>query len=924
MRDYSPPHSATYTADERLAATFYGRARYVPLLLLVSGIGFVAIYTLSLMGIFGEPAPQLIYIGVITLLFSLAEIPVLRLARQKKGVLAYLYTCVLAGMFAVLLVGLWQGVVPVSILIAALPPIAAIRNGLPRTYLLPLFSGLAAITVGIFYLNANPPIDRLENTTAAALASVFFLLATGLLLSTITYISQRSRFRSLQSLLLIAFVIIVTTATVMTAILSAIGAYTNSQRQIFNSLEAVTTLKLNQIESLLSDSRNDTETLLADTRFVTNTLEALQGVESNHLAEESLKRLSRSRMVDVLGAEEEAYNEVMVLDPRGRVIISTMQDREGSSLEAESFFQGGLAGFYAEFANPVLFGTENLVVAAPIVDTENILRGVLILRSNAATIKEIMESTPGFGEVETYMVTRDFRPITKTRLTAETIETEATTMAIQNQVSGVRSNYENYAGQQVLGYYEWFALMQLAVVAEVPLSFVVSSSIQSLAGSALLALFVVIVAIVAVVISARTIADPLKALVETTQSFAAGKLSARAMVERSDEIGALAQAYNQMAAQLQEMIGKLEQRVEDRTRELEGQTFRLRVVAEIARDATAARDVAALIAQTAELIYNRFGFYHTGIFLIDKNREYAVLVASPTEPGKKMIENNHRLRIGEVGIVGRVAATGEPRVTLNTGNDAVYFNNPFLPSTRSEMALPLKVEDRVIGVLDVQSDQLQAFTDEDVSIMQILADQLAVAIERTRLLQEIEINLRELESAYGRFTHDNWNRVSESGVIAHKGYRFDNIRIEPVDALPEFAHTAMKKGAIISANGSVPGEPKEHKVAVPIKLRGQTIGVINLKMKEGYDRNTLSIIELATERLAAAMESARLYEEARLRADREQSIARVTTAISASTEYENILQTTVREIGNILTDTEVAIQILEEPDGEKRAERRSS
>ena len=922
MHEYSPPHNQIYAADEHLAAELYGHARYVPLLLSVSGIGFIAIYALSLMGILGDPAPQLMYIGGITLLFALAGIPVLRLARQKKGISAHLYTCGIAGIFAVLLVGLWQGVVPVALLIAVLPPITAIRGGLPPRYILPLLAGLAAVTAGIFYINANPPIARLENNTAAALASVFFLLATGLLLSTITYISQRSRFRSLQSLLLTAFVIIVTIATVMTAILSALGAYTNSQTQIFNSLEAVTTLKLNQIESLLSDSRNDTETLLADPTFTTSTLEALQGVLSNPLAEQELRQTSRARMADVLGAEEEAYNEVMVLDPRGTVIISTMQEREGSSLAAESFFQRGLSGFHAEFANPALFGTENLVVAAPIVNTENVLHGVLILRSNAATIKEIMEDTPGFDEVETYMVTLDFRPITGTRMPAETIETEATTNAIHNQVSGGRSIYQNYAGQQVLGYYQWFAPMQLAVVAEVPLSFVVSSSIQSLAGSALLALFVVIVAIVAVVISARTIADPLKALVETTQSFAAGRLSARAMIERGDEIGALAQAYNQMAAQLQEMIGKLEQRVADRTRDLEGQTFRLRVVAEIARDATAARDVSELLAQTAELICNRFGFYHAGIFLLDKNREYAVLVASPTEAGKNMIENNHRLRIGEVGIVGRVAATGEPRVTLNTGNDAVYFNNPFLPGTRSEMALPLKVENQVIGVLDVQSDQLQAFTEDDVAIMQILADQLAIAIERTRLLQEVEINLQELESAYGRFTHDNWDRISQSGVITHKGYRFDNIRVEPVDDLPEFAHTAMAKGTIISANGSGPGEPKEHKVAVPIKLRGQVIGVINLKLKEGHDRNTLSIIELAAERLASSMESARLYEEARLRADREQSIARVTTAISASTEYEHILQTTVREIGSILGDTEVAIQILEEPAGEKRTGRR--
>jgi GAF domain-containing protein len=390
--------------------------------------------------------------------------------------------------------------------------------------------------------------------------------------------------------------------------------------------------------------------------------------------------------------------------------------------------------------------------------------------------------------------------------------------------------------------------------------------------------------------------------------LAAGKLSARAVVDRDDEIGALAQAYNQMASQLQEMIGKLEQRVADRTRDLESQTFRLRVAAEIARDAASVRDLRELLSRTTELICNRFGFYHTGIFLLDNNKEYAVLVASPTEAGKKMMENNHKLRVGEVGIVGRVAATGEPSVALNTGNDMAFFDNPYLPKTRSEMSLPLKVGNQVIGVLDVQSEQPNAFAQDDVAIVQILADQLAIAIERTRLLQELEVNFRELESAYGRFTRENWDRVS----TGNRGYRFDNVRIEPISELSELANTAYKTGTIISSNGRA-GSDKQQKVAIPIKLRGQTIGIISLKLKDGYDQNTISVVELATERLATALESARLYEDARLRAEREQSISRVTSAISSSGEYDRILQTTVREIGNILGDTEVAIQILEEP-----------
>jgi GAF domain-containing protein len=273
-----------------------------------------------------------------------------------------------------------------------------------------------------------------------------------------------------------------------------------------------------------------------------------------------------------------------------------------------------------------------------------------------------------------------------------------------------------------------------------------------------------------------------------------------------------------------------------------------------------------------------------------------------------MLANGHRLRVGEVGIVGRVAATGEPRITLDTDADAVHFNNPYLPNTHSEMALPLKAENIVIGVLDIQSDQSEAFNTDDVAIMQIMADQLATAIERTRLLQEVERSFKELESAYGQYTRENWRRLSENIQSGNQGYRFDNVRMESITELSELENRAFESGTTVTSNG----QSANHQtvVAVPVKLRGQTIGVINLKLKENYAEDTVSTIELASERLAVALESARLYEEARLRADREQSIAQVTSAISASTNYEEILQTTVREIGGTLRDAEVTIQII--------------
>jgi GAF domain-containing protein len=225
------------------------------------------------------------------------------------------------------------------------------------------------------------------------------------------------------------------------------------------------------------------------------------------------------------------------------------------------------------------------------------------------------------------------------------------------------------------------------------------------------------------------------------------------------------------------------------------------------------------------------------------------------------------------------------------------------------MALPLKVENRMIGVLDVHSDQPQAFKEDDVAIMQILADQLATAIERTRLLQQVEQNLNDLEHAYGQFTREGWKTLGESGLLSKTGYRFDNIRIQPISDVPALGDEAMQTGRRItgSNNGS---NANKNLVALPIKLRGQTIGVVSANLKEGYTQNTISTLELAIERLALSLESARLYEEARLRADREQAIAQVTSNITSATEFDAILRTTIEEIGKTLSDTEISIQIV--------------
>jgi PAS domain S-box-containing protein len=188
---------------------------------------------------------------------------------------------------------------------------------------------------------------------------------------------------------------------------------------------------------------------------------------------------------------------------------------------------------------------------------------------------------------------------------------------------------------------------------------------------------------------------------------------------------------------------ELEERVTERTAELERRTMQLQTAAEVARDATTAHDLSSLLERAVNLVRERFGFYYAGIFLVDAQGEYAVLRAATGEAGRQMIESRHKLKVGETGIVGHATDSGKPHIALDVGSDAAHFKNPFLPDTRSETALPLQVGGRVIGALDVQSTQEAAFGEDDIATLQIMADQLAVAIERTRLFEQVQVALEE-------------------------------------------------------------------------------------------------------------------------------------------------------------------------------------
>lgn len=360
----------------------------------------------------------------------------------------------------------------------------------------------------------------------------------------------------------------------------------------------------------------------------------------------------------------------------------------------------------------------------------------------------------------------------------------------------------------------------------------------------------------------------------------------------------------------EEVIATLDQQVSARTAELDqvnqellSKTARLQAASDISQELTKVyyEHNTDLLTHTTRLISEKLGYYHVGIFLVDKSRGFAVLRATNSKGGQQMLTKHHQLKVGGAGIVGYVSQSGYPRIALDTGVDAVFFNNPYLPETRSEISLPIKVANNVIGVLDVQSTQPAAFNDEDENILMTIATQLAVLIHERDDSSKPSISpnakkRKQFDSSEHQF---GYSFRTDGSVVS-------NTTIDPNPSIKR----AIASGETIAINrASKNGFPL---LAVPVKFRDQVIGIIQVEASEtsrNWSEDEILLVQAISDRAALALENARLFENATRRAEQEETISRVTTQIGASTDFERIMQTTIQELGIALGASRSFIQI---------------
>ena len=632
----------------------------------------------------------------------------------------------------------------------------------------------------------------------------------------------------------------------------------------------------------------------------------------------------------------------------------------GKQIDKEDYFQQPLRT-NRPFFSPVIFdpktGAASIYFSAPIKDENQNNAGVLIVRYNALLLQNLLQGYSGIAGKRSYPVLIDentvriadaltpgllyksLMPMDEEKIT----DLKSRNLLPQLPIDQLSSYLPDFANavldQQIRDFFSaevhpgdqnHVEMGSTARLTSKPWQVVYleeTAELNSLRAQQnqlsilFAALFAALVGLIGVIVS-RLLSNPIVQLTGTANRIADGDLSAKAIVRSRDELGTLADTFNSMTSQLKTLISELEERVRARTQELANRNEalvlrgrQLTTVADVAREITRAQNLESLLDTLVRLVSERFNFYHAGIFLLDDEQEYAVLRASNSEGGQRMLNRGHRLKVGEVGIVGYVTGTGKPRIATDVGIDAVYFQNPDLPLTRSEMTLPLIIGDRIIGALDVQSTEANVFSQEDVELFTILADQVAIAIENNLLLQETVRALEASQSLHRQYLLQEWGREFDERDLAGFEYTPEGVKtIDREDSLT-FQKVLEAGEPVLIPVIDQPSGKSGVSLAVPISLRGETIGVINIeetrKDRKDWQKEEIQAVQSVANQVALALENARLFEQTLRRAERDRKVLEITGKIRSTTNPQEMVQIAIEELQNVLKASRAQILIQE-------------
>ena len=378
---------------------------------------------------------------------------------------------------------------------------------------------------------------------------------------------------------------------------------------------------------------------------------------------------------------------------------------------------------------------------------------------------------------------------------------------------------------------------------------------------------------------AKSVSSPIYDLIHTFNRIEQGDLTQRAPVSSTDEMGIVTVQFNRMVARLESLQSTLEQQVIERTKQLAATN-------EVGRVAASSLDPEQLLASVLPLFPEQFGYYYAAIYLLDPSGKWAELREATGEAGRVLKQNHHRLEVSGKSMVGTAIREQSPRIAQIASDEKQRLDNPLLPYTRSEIALPLMVGDRVLGALNVQSTREADFGPQVVETMKNMAGQVAIALENARLFQEAQQMIRELRTVHQQYLLEGWSGFSE-----------ENSKLE--------YHIGDEE------------DDTSRKLEASISLRDQVLGEIVLEGQGEWTPDQQSLVDAIATQAAIALENARLVSESRQIAVRERMVAEINSKIWSSATIDGVLQTVIKELGRRLNASSATIELNADDTGEE-------
>lgn len=483
------------------------------------------------------------------------------------------------------------------------------------------------------------------------------------------------------------------------------------------------------------------------------------------------------------------------------------------------------------------------------------------------------------------------------------VRTPAVQRALEGTASGILSYEISREGvaRQLTGYYASIRALDqtLGFITEIDRGLITTQRLEYFAdvGFPLIASFVLLLLLLALLLS-QAIVPPLAQLRAAIQAVIRGNFNETLpSTTRPDELGALSKDFANMREQVQRVFNDLKTQVDERDREV-------RLTQEIGQVSSTERDVNVLMTRIVNLIIERFpNIYHAQIFLLDQQERYAVLRASTGRAGQELLRRGHRLEVGSVSVIGQVTEQGQTIVVRDIGASAVHRQNEFLPETQAELAIPLRLENRVIGALDVQSKERDSFTEAQITALQTLANQITIAIENARLYEQSQQLLRTVEQETRQRTLRSWQEL------------FTLVRAPMISASAGnqtgYDTHDLREAAIRSGRTMV-GTRTDYRtipVVVPVKLRGLVVGVVELELREAdFSYGKVLLAEELVSRFAVSLDNARLFLENARNAEREAFVSAVGSLLSAENTINGIIETAIREVSTALGTPQIGVR----------------